>query len=385
MADQSQTHDASSVIQEANVKFDADDLQGAQMVYQSALLTWVDDATFGSPSQKQQITSAVATLWIAYADLNRRANMFKAATDTYEAAVNCPIAGTIGIVWSSYAKFQQERNRNKTAQKVYIRALVGENEVEAKVASEQECDDLWKEFLEMMHSLNQSEGDTLSMEQLKEAVRAEHNAAAKIGISNASANMQPGNVKAEPMDQYNNSQQLYAFSQAPQAADIEEPTLKRAKLADANSMSESSTVLPASVEAAASEIRLRMSVIPPEIKAEWLVLDGNSSPCIPSPPLFSPSPPRLSDPSGKELLGTEISLKLIQMLIGDDYGHDGGVQDSTDLNVGGNAIVETCRACWLMTALKEREAAVCMVALDKKLVSYEKCFHSIVKYEFFEN
>jgi len=375
MADQSQTHDAYTVIQEANAKFDADDLQGAQMVYQSALLTWVDDATFGSPSQKQQISSAIATVWIAYADLNRRANMFKAATDTYEAAVNCPIAGTMGIVWSSYAKFQQERNRNKTAQKVYIRALVGENEVHAKVANEQECHDLWKEFLEMMQSLNQ--GETLSMEQLQDAVRAEYNEALNVRNANTSANVQQGKVKAEPMNQYNDSQQLYTFSQAPQAAEIEEPMLKRAKLADANKTPEPAAVLIASVEAAASEIRLRISVIPPEITAEWLALDGNSLPSIPSPPLFSPSPPRLSDPSGKELLGTEISLKLIQMLISD--GHGGGVQDSTDSNVGGNAILETCRACWLMTALKEREATACIIALDKKLVSYKKTLHSVEK------
>ena len=371
MADQSQTHDPETVIQEANIKFVADDLQGAQMAYQSALLTWVDDATFGSPSQKQHISSAIATLWIAYADLNRRANMFKAATDTYEAAVNCPIAGTMGSVWSSYAKFQQERSRNKTAQKIYIRALVGENGVEAKVVSEQERDELWIEFFEMMQRLSQ--GDTLTMEQLKDAVRVEHKVPANLGNENASTIAQQFTVKAEPMDQYSSdSNQVYAFTTTPQAAVLQEPMLKRAKLANSGGISETSVVSTASVEASASELSLRISAIPPEISAEWLARDGNSAPSIPSPPLFSPSPPRLSDPSGKELLGTEISLKLIQMLIGNN-GED--AHDSSGLNVSGNAILEICKACWLMTALKEREAAKCTEALDKKLVSEEIKFH----------
>ena len=175
------------------------------------------------------ISSAIATLWIAYADLNRRANMFKAATDTYEAAVNCPIAGTMGSVWSSYAKFQQERSRNKTAQKIYIRALVGENGVEAKVVSEQERDELWIDFFEMMQRLSQ--GETLTMEQLKDAVRVEHKVPANLRNANASTIAQQFTVKAEPMEQHSSdSNQVYAFTMTPQAEVLEEPMLKRAKL-----------------------------------------------------------------------------------------------------------------------------------------------------------
>ncbi len=69
-------HNPQVVIQEANEKFENNDIQGAQMVYQTALLTWPDDASFGDdPVIVKHISEGVATLWIEYASLNARANL----------------------------------------------------------------------------------------------------------------------------------------------------------------------------------------------------------------------------------------------------------------------------------------------------------------------
>jgi len=263
---------------------------------------------------------------------------FKAATEAFESAVNCPIAGSMGRVWKEYAKFQQERNRNKTAQKIYLRALVGEGNNPAAVEKVQDQDDLWLAFLDMMKSL--SEDEELTLQQLKDAVRAEHR------VQNNS------NVKAEPVEY---EEPMVAEI----TAEIEQPA-KRAKLEmSANTFVPDRAVVSAStVEATASELLGRTKDIPAEITAEWLGRDGDHLPSRPEPPLFTPSPPRLSDPSGKDLLGTEMSLKLIRLLVGHS---DGGI--------AGCAILDICRGCWMMTALKEREATKCIEALDKKLVS----------------
>lgn len=85
-------YDPNVIIQEANEKFAQSELENAQMAYQSALLDWVDDAREMENSGKDitALRDSIATLWIEYAKLNRKANMvrlrseYNASTHTEE-------------------------------------------------------------------------------------------------------------------------------------------------------------------------------------------------------------------------------------------------------------------------------------------------------------
>ena len=52
--------------------------------------------------------------------------------------MNCPVAGSVGRVWLDYARFAQEREKLRTAQKIYLRALAGDKSVPAAVTDEQD-------------------------------------------------------------------------------------------------------------------------------------------------------------------------------------------------------------------------------------------------------
>lgn len=72
-------YNADAVIQEANGKFALGELENAQMAYQTALLDWVDDAREMENSGKDitLLRDSIATVWIEYAKLNRKANMVR--------------------------------------------------------------------------------------------------------------------------------------------------------------------------------------------------------------------------------------------------------------------------------------------------------------------
>ena len=95
---------------------------------------------------------------------------FKSATEAYEQAVVCPVAGSVGRVWLDYARFAQDRDKLRTAQKIYLRALVGDTTSPAAVMDEQDRNLLWNEFLEMMKQTKPE----LTMAALKKAVEEEH-------------------------------------------------------------------------------------------------------------------------------------------------------------------------------------------------------------------
>jgi hypothetical protein len=99
MSDRS--YDPNVIIKAADDRLAANDLDGGQMLFQSALLDWVDDARENVRSSKdpEQMREAIATLWIAYAHYLCRAKQFKSATEAYEQAVDCPVAGGVGRIW----------------------------------------------------------------------------------------------------------------------------------------------------------------------------------------------------------------------------------------------------------------------------------------------
>jgi hypothetical protein len=72
-------YDPTVVIKAAEAKQQAGDVPGAQMMYRSALLDWIDDAREGTDLgiHPDHIRHAIAALWIAYARLNRDSNMVR--------------------------------------------------------------------------------------------------------------------------------------------------------------------------------------------------------------------------------------------------------------------------------------------------------------------
>ena len=73
--DNTSEHNPDIIIQKANEKVEQDDLDGARMICQSALLDWVDDAREMSGDADSatvaRIRVAIADLWIGYANLYR--------------------------------------------------------------------------------------------------------------------------------------------------------------------------------------------------------------------------------------------------------------------------------------------------------------------------
>lgn len=335
----SQQYDPEAIIEEANEKYNNNDFDGAINVYLAKIFEWVDDYSFGGASDPK-IIEGTARLWIESANLQRLAKKFKASTDTFESAINCPVAGSSGSVWLAYAQFLQERNRNKTAQKIFLRALVGDDHNPAPVSNEEEREQLWEEFLSMMKRLNSDE--SLTLEQLKAEV-SEH--------TDASSETAKAEVDDRPMKKPKVEMDSSAESviQTQISVAVPQPISKPPSMQTLTSAS--------NVEATAKALSAIMEKFPGNIQAEWLVRDGNDLPSRPEPPLFSPSPPKLAEASGRDLLGTEIALQLIRLLI-----------PKSDNDVTGHTVLEIIKGCWAMTALKEREAAKCIEALDKRLL-----------------
>mmetsp|Transcript_38820 Transcript_38820/g.116721 ORF Transcript_38820/g.116721 Transcript_38820/m.116721 type:complete len:598 (-) Transcript_38820:64-1857(-) len=354
-------HDTDSVIKEADAKFAAKNLDGARIIYQSALLDWVDDAREGSGGEAPDLLKdKITTLWIAYANLNKRAKMFKSATEAYEAATSCPVAGTMGSLWLEYARFQEERGRHRTAQNVYLRALVGDDHNPAAVKDEPGKKILWNEFVRMMKG--QTKNPSLTLQELRDAVENEHVATMK---------SKPSEVDGTA-EVVNEEMSLEKSSPDDPSTPDDAPPSKRAKLDDtdppATTHAESSAdiafgteplqlITAKEVEAEATTLVEVMGKLPPELRAAWFARDGDSPPFRPEPPLFTPSPPKFSDASGKDILGDELALNLIRIL-----------QKNNESDQTGSTILDVCQACWIMTAINEKEASKALQDIDQKMI-----------------
>mmetsp|Transcript_13659 Transcript_13659/g.37758 ORF Transcript_13659/g.37758 Transcript_13659/m.37758 type:complete len:551 (+) Transcript_13659:251-1903(+) len=338
------SYDPNVVIQAAQDKLNQnDDLEGGTMLFQHALLTWADDAreklnNTGDQGDYETMQQAIVTLWIAYAEFLFSAHQYKSAMEAYEQAVNDPVAKTVGTVWLSYAQYAQERGKKRTAQQVYIRALVGNDGSPPVVQDEQESDILWQAFLGMMQESNQE----LTLADLQEAVRTEQ--------------------------QQKQDQKPPAVGSTPYDEGQQEPASKRMKLdltSDANDVNmtppppapELEKIHVVSQEAVKIEAEaflsaLQQKEVPPDILAAWMIRDGQSLPQPPEHPLFSPAPPKLSDPTAKKLLGdTKLALGLNQKL-----------QSSS-----GTVVLKICQALWTLTALTEQHTSEAILQLDQSL------------------
>mmetsp|Transcript_18022 Transcript_18022/g.37921 ORF Transcript_18022/g.37921 Transcript_18022/m.37921 type:complete len:91 (+) Transcript_18022:169-441(+) len=76
LAAQLAQYNAQTVIDAAEAKLQKEGVNAAQMVFQSALLDWVDDVTMGDMGDAMgSVRGEIAKLWLAYANMNRRSNL----------------------------------------------------------------------------------------------------------------------------------------------------------------------------------------------------------------------------------------------------------------------------------------------------------------------
>jgi len=349
--DRRSNYDPNVVIKAADAKLSAGDVEGGQTLYQSSLFNWVDDAQFGGPQNIDQLREAIATLWISYAHYLQKAKQFKTALETYKDATKCPVSGKTGRIWLDYARFFEERGKLASAQKVYLRALVGDksnsNERGGRVEDEQDQDLLWSEFLNM----KQTRQPDLTLAALKEAVQKEHtNTMQQPDVTKS----RWGNVSDDDV-----------------GVDDDLPANKRPRLNSNDSLgskydpnndsSANATGNKCTHVVTASDVKIEETALfeitqniknDPLFLSTWMVRDGNAPPQAPEPALFNAAPPKLSDPSGKDLLGEELALQLVQRLL----------QPST-----GNAILQVCRGLWMLTALTENQSSKKLERIDDEL------------------
>eukprot|EP00934_Nitzschia_sp_Nitz4_P005184 Nitzschia sp. Nitz4//scaffold175_size95217//87336//88934//NITZ4_004739-RA/size95217-processed-gene-0.60-mRNA-1//1//CDS//3329538987//5174//frame0 len=318
------SYDPNIVIQAANSKLAAGDLQGGQTLFQSALLTWVDDAREGASIHADSLREAIATLWIAYAQYLQSAKQYKSATEAFEQAVTCPIGSTIGRVWLEYARFLQDRNKPASAQKVFMRALgyAGDGPSSLSVQSSQDQYLLWQEFLEL--SRTTSNNPSLTLTELQQAIQEES--------ANESSMASPASKRAR-----------LAQSAVSQTSGDDDMPVSRTHV-----------VTPTEVDLELQTLTESLQAVPndPTFMAAWLVRDGNAPPQPPAYPLFEPAPPKLSDPTGKELLGESLALAVVERL----------------LEPSGPVVLQVCRALWLWNLLQEQNSKKSVDTIDSTIV-----------------
>eukprot|EP00533_Pseudo-nitzschia_delicatissima_P010025 CAMPEP_0116103988 /NCGR_PEP_ID=MMETSP0327-20121206/14199_1 /TAXON_ID=44447 /ORGANISM="Pseudo-nitzschia delicatissima, Strain B596" /LENGTH=570 /DNA_ID=CAMNT_0003596177 /DNA_START=26 /DNA_END=1738 /DNA_ORIENTATION=- len=344
------SYDPNVVITAADAKLAAGDVEGGKTLYQSSLFNWVDDAQFGGPSNIDQLREAIATLWISYAQYLQKAKQFKTAAETYEDATKCPVSGRTGRIWLYYARFLEDRGKVRSAQQVYLRALVGDknsNEVGGAVQDEQDQNLLWSEFLNMM----QTKQPDLTLAALKEAVQKEH-------ISKTEG-QQPDVTGSSGSHMDTGGDDMYddlPVNKRPRIDGSSDAGVKQ----EANDLAAATETQRTHV-VTASDVNIEETALLDIIKnvkndplflSTWMIRDGDSPPQAPEPPLFEAAPPKLTDPSGKDLLGEELALELVQRLL-----------DPTT----GDAALQVCRGLWMLTALTEEQTSNKLKSFDDEL------------------
>lgn len=328
------------------------DLEGARREYQSALLDWSDDAREAGAvgddgTGNEGVRETMVDLWIAYATLNIDANAPKLAKEAFEAGVNCEVAGSSGRLWGCYASWNQNRGKVRAAQTVYLRALSGDNPAVSVESNPVWNTKLWDDFLVMVRG--NKNNPTLTLERLKEAVIKEG------GTGDVSPALPPAMVDCPSPDATSRKRKIIEMTHVSQR--LSEPANRKRTAAD----------LAGEVDRIASLLQTRTSSVSPSAAAEWMAMDGDAIPSMPKG-LFGPSPPRLVDASGKDILGREGALDLLGMLLrGSDFG-DRSKNDG-DVGASGAIILDVCRGCWAITALAERRSMAAREALDKKLMT----------------
>ena len=359
-------YDPVTICRSADAKWKANDLEGAVLVYQSTLLNWGDDAmtkTDLSVDAKEDLKNGIASLYVGYANLYRKAKQYKSCEEAYIAATNDPVVGSMGRVWLDYARFCEERGRYKAAQGVYLRALAGDADNYVAGGAVTDLDDqelLWEEFHRMMSMLEDEEGDDtdneeLTLEQLKEAVKTEH--LSKIQRNKRKATELPDDgpakkaVPASPTSIDNSS-----------ALTLQKPVTTKLTLSGAQ-LELSISSLNAFIDSKSKSVLVELNSFPPELSAAWIARDGSNHPCSVIP-FFQAKPPSMgATASGKDIVGVPVALEIVKLLLKSADSNS----DSEGFDIG-SVILDLCKSCWAMTAIKELERTKRMDNLEKKMV-----------------
>lgn len=240
-----------------------------------------------------------------------------------------------------YAKFLEERSRPRTAQNLYIKALVGDNDGNGPaVSNEEDRTLLWNEFLRMIQTTKKN--PDLTLEELKSTVEAE---LGKKVTADGESTAAPATVTSAAVET--------------NPTEIEETRPAKRSRWNKKEPEETVPITPGSIDTVANVLFTASKNMPPDIETLWHARDGGSHPTPPEPPLFSAAPPKLGDPSGKDLVGNEAALQILKMM----------VAKTADGKSLGSALLDFCEACWMMTALKEEEVTKSHMILEEKLVS----------------
>lgn len=346
------SYDPNIVIRAAKDKLAAGDLVGGQTLFQSALLNWVDDAREGGATtsatgfllDQDSLKEAIATLWIAYAHYLMGAKQFKSATEAFEQAIDCPVGGTVGRVWLEYVRFLEERNKPRAAQQIYLRALILKrnstsiSDTGGAVKDEQDRNILWHEFLEL--SKRTTNNPEMTLREFQDKIYEEHQQA-----QTASDSMSTGGPpqKRPRMDAAGTTHPEHDSlnTGGSMEFDPDAPVIR------------THVVTPSDVQLEIQTLSEAMQSVPndPSFMAAWLVRDGEAPPQPPHPSLFDAAPPKLSDPTGKDLLGENLALAVVQRM----------------LEPSGGVVLRVCRALWMWALMKEKSSQDALKKFDVSL------------------
>jgi hypothetical protein len=282
-------YDPNVVIAEANQKLANDDWEGGQFIFQSHLLEWTDDAREGTLLHHHhdihQLREAIATLYLAYAQYLIAAKQYKSATEVYEDAMHTSVlASSNGRIYQEYARFLLERNQRKSAQDVYKQALVvWTNGQTGAVQDDQDRELLWNDFLEMMQMTNPD----LTMKSLRQVVMEEQHSAELPPLKRRKVN--------DVDDTVNTSIRSSDRLESNPFNSLSGETSKT-HVVTLESVEQTAALLLPAWQALLSSSSTATTGLPPDILAAWMSRDGQDVPQAPEPPLFAPSPPKLSDP-----------------------------------------------------------------------------------------
>ena len=80
-------YDPNAIILAAEERREQNDIQGAHMIFESALLDWADDAREGA-NDPDHMKEAIATLWLGYADFHKTSKMVRSHLNSSVSFIN---------------------------------------------------------------------------------------------------------------------------------------------------------------------------------------------------------------------------------------------------------------------------------------------------------
>ena len=198
---------------------------------------------------------------------------------------------------------------------------------EGGVHDEQDRALLWSEFfLRMM----QTKQPNLTLPALKEAVENEHN---NLSTATTSTNdEQPDTTKSGAITSASNDDNMYddlPIRKRPRLQNNNNSGIKEENVPSATGM-ELSEETTRTYVVTASDVKIEETALldiiqnikdDPLFMSMWMVRDGDSPPQAPEPPLFEAAPPKLVDPSGKDLLGEDLALQVVKHLLEPNIGN----------------------------------------------------------------